>query len=62
MKTNLNSALATVMTSWKNQHAEPVLRQMTQNLLEQFDGTLEDADESASHVYASESCNFSRTT
>ena len=50
--------LVTVMTSWKNQHTQWVLRQMTQNLLEQFDGNLEDADEPASHVYASATRSF----
>ena len=33
METMLNGTLATVMTSWKNQHTQWVLRQMTQNFL-----------------------------
>ena len=39
-------------------HTQLVLRQITQELLEQFDGNLEDADASAFQVYASASRSF----
>ena len=51
----LSGTLANVMTSWKSQHAQLGFPTDDPELLEQFDGNLEDADASASQVYASAS-------
>ena len=60
MKTKLNGTLATVMTSWKNQHTQWVLRHMTKNFLNKLMANLEDADASAPQVYSSASRSFKK--
>ena len=58
-KNTLTGTLVTVKLGWMTLHTQLVLRQIDdQELLEQFDGNLEDADASASQVYASASRSF----
>ena len=54
-KKMLAGTVVVVMMIWTKPQTQLVLRQMTQNFLNSFDGTLEDADASASPVYASAS-------
>ena len=54
MRKTLTGTLVTVMTSWMKQHTQMVLRQMTQNFLNQFETLMP----SASQVYALISRSF----
>ena len=52
LRNMLIGTLVTVMTSWMKQHTKLVPPTDDPELLEQFDDNLEDADASASQVYA----------